>query len=241
MAFNIVPLGILCTEHTRRKQINSLVYKHPIIVQQQDSKVEGMLSKESLDSHVQPDEHGFQENCFSTTAEKQKKKFQHRVSFDCSIFKNFNVLLVLLFTLLNSVAFSSFNAFCGAIVQSNGLTEQETSYLVSLSGITNIVGSIVFGFFSDLSHFRSKSVRLYCLILTLFAIVNIAFPFLKTFLSHCIAFGLWGFFAVGNTIKNVVLCDNVTRDQLADAIGASLVTMGIGFAAGPFVTGRWKL
>ena len=35
-----------------------------------------------------------------------------------------------------------------------------------------------------------------------------------------------------------MLCDSVTRGQLADAIGASLVTMGIGFAAGPFVTGR---
>ena len=194
MAFNIVPLGILCSEPKRRKQIYSLAYKQPTIAQQQDSKVEGMLSKDSKDLQVQPDKHGFQEDSLATSAEQQNKKFQHKGSFDCSIFKNVNVILVLLFTLLNSVAFSSFNAFCGAVVQSNGLTEQETSYLVSLSGITNIIGSIVFGLLSDLSHFRSKSVRLYCLLLTLFAIVNIAFPFLKTFLSHCVAFGLWGFF-----------------------------------------------
>ena len=74
----------------------------------------------------------------------------------------------------------------------------------------------------------------------LLASVVITLPFLKTFEVYSIAFGLWGAFAVTNTIRNVLLSDHVkNREQLADAIGVGLLSSAVGYGTGPFVTGEF--
>ena len=169
---------------------------------------------------------------------KNKSKCPLIHCMDWSVFKNFTVIIVVLYTGINGMAFSSHYAYCGPLVQQNGLSEIEGGYLVSISGITDLIGNATFGILFDLQFVKKRSTVFFAIMNGLFSCVIISLPMLKTFEMYSIAFGLWGALATTNTIRNVLLSDNVDRkEQLADAVGMGLLSSAVGYALGPFLTG----
>ena len=157
---------------------------------------------------------------------------------DWSVGRNLHVLIVFLFAVAYSVTVSSYFSFCGTLVQQNGGNEEETSYLLSIGGISDIIGNITLGILFDISFVRKRITLFFCLVNGIFAAVILVLPFLKTFSTLCAAFVFWGLLSASSGTKNVVLSENVTKDQLADAVGISLMGMAIGYGGGPFFTGN---
>ena len=156
---------------------------------------------------------------------------------DWTILKSFHVLIVMIFSFVYAIATSNHYAYCGALLGRMGFNKEEISYFISATGISDIIGNIIFGVLFDIPLIRRSSTQYYCLLNLLFSSVILTLPFLNTFVTMYVAFFLWGALAANNTTKNVLLTDNVNTSQLADAIGLSLTGMGCGNAVGPFFTG----
>ena len=172
---------------------------------------------------------------------ENKRQFTKSGWVDWSILRNFHVFSVTLICFLYSTATSSHYAFCGALVQQNGLDKKSVSYLLPISGISDIIGNIALGILFDVSWIRRRITQCYCLIILIFSAVILTIPFLNMFSTMCLAFALWGAFAASNTTKNVLLCEYVNKEQLADAVGFSLVAMALGYGTGPFLTGKHNI
>ena len=210
ISFHIVPLGMFCVEPAKMRYVHNL-----------ENRGSTFPSKEEK---------------YDTETEKEKRRSCR--SFNFSIFRNFHVIIVCISTVVYCMTVSSHYAYSGALVQQNGLTEQQASYLLSLSGITDIMGNILLGLFFDLPPIKRKSTLFFCLLNLLFSACVLILPFLKSFTLLSVVFGLWGVFATVNTFKNILLSDNVPRNQFAYSVGISLVAMAIGNASGPIITGK---
>ena len=228
LAFHLVPLGLYCVEPKTCD----------LSLQKKTEKLEVSENCDILNKNLSAPSEKVQESTSRKRGKIPKCPLLHCVNW--SIFKNFTVIIVIIYTGIAGVIFSSHFAYCGALVQQNGLTEKEASYLLSISGITDLVGNAAFGLLFDTQYIKKRRTTCYAIMNALLASVVIILPFLKSFEVYSIAFGLWGVFAVTNTIRNVLLSNHVkNREQLADAVGVSLLSSAIGFGTGPFITGKF--
>ena len=83
---------------------------------------------------------------------------------DWSVGRNLHVLIVFLIAFAYSVTVSSYFSFCGALVQQNGGNEEETSYLLSIGGISDIIGNIILGILFDISFVRKRITLFFCFV-----------------------------------------------------------------------------
>ena len=228
LAFHLVPLGLFCVEPKTCD----------LSLQTKTKKLEVNETCDISNKNLSAPSQKVRESTSRKCGNIPKWPLLHCV--DWSIFKNFTVIIVVIYTGIASVIFSSHFAYCGALVQQNGLTEKEASYLLSISGITDLVGNAAFGLLFDTQYVKKRSITVYAIMNALLASVVITLPFLKSFEVYSIAFGLWGAVAVTNTIRNVLLSNHVkNREQLADAVGVSLLSSAVGYGTGPFITGKF--
>ena len=213
--------GMLCVDHTKKSQAHHVV--------KCDSKSQSVETKTLhnllLDREIE-------------LGESSSKRVTCKSPIDWSVGRNLHVLIVFLLAVAYSVTVSSYFSFCGALVQQNGGNKEEISYLLSIGGISDIIGNITLGILFDISFVRKRITLFFCFVNGIFAAVILVLPFLKTFSTLCAAFVFWGLLSASSGTKNVVLSENVTKDQLADAVGISLMGMAIGYGGGPFFTGN---
>ena len=74
----------------------------------------------------------------NTTAKRDKI-----ICGNCFIFKNIYVIIVFVFTVVYCITMWSTYAYTGALVQQNGFTQQQASYIVAITGVTDILGNIM--------------------------------------------------------------------------------------------------
>ena len=224
LAFNIVPLGMLCVDHTKECQV-----------------IHDIAKSDYRSANVKCDPKSMHTSLLREHGESSSpvcKREICRSPIDWSVGHNLHVLIVFLFAVAYSVTVSSYFSFCGALVQQNGGNEEETSYLLSIGGISDLIGNIILGILFDIPFVRKRSTLFFCFVNGAFAAIILLLPFLKTFSTLCAAFALWGVLSASSATKNVVLSENVKKDQLADAVGISLMGMAIGYGGGPFFTGN---
>ena len=157
---------------------------------------------------------------------------------DWSVLKNFHVISIMLLAVGYKFTTSNYYAYCGALVQQIGHTAHEASYLLSLSGMADIFGNIIYGVLFDLPFVKKRNMTCYCIAHLLFGTTVVIIPLLKEFLSLCVAFGMWGLVTACFGTKDVILSDHVNSLQFPDAVGISLVAVALGFGMGAPVTGK---
>ena len=79
---------------------------------------------------------------------------------DWSVLKNFHVISIMLLAVGYKFTTSNFYAYCGALVQQIGHTAHEASYLLSLSGMADIFGNIIYGVLFDLPFVKKRNMTL---------------------------------------------------------------------------------
>ncbi|OWF55406.1 Monocarboxylate transporter 9 [Mizuhopecten yessoensis] len=119
---------------------------------------------------------------------------------------------------------------------SKGLPRSQCAFLISIVGITNIIGRLVSGFITDCLHV--KSIHIYACALFVAAVVNFLLPFCNSFYLFAICAGLFGFcMASSVSLRTIVLADHLGIDKLTRSFGLIALFQGIGFIINPPLAG----
>ena len=234
LAFNIVPLGMLCVDHTKKSRDDHDIAKSKC----RSENVKCDPKSQSVETNTMHTSLLERERQHGNSSSRVYKREMCRSPIDWSVGRNLHVQIIFSLAVAYCITVSSYFSFCGALVQQNGRNEEETSYLLSIGGISDIIGNITLGIIFDIPFVRKRSTLFFCLVNGIFAIIILLLPLLKTFSTLCAAFAFWGVLSASSGTKNVVLSEKVKKDQLADAVGISLMGMAIGYGGGPFFTGN---
>ncbi|XP_069115284.1 monocarboxylate transporter 12-like isoform X2 [Argopecten irradians] len=119
---------------------------------------------------------------------------------------------------------------------SKGLPRSQCAFLISIVGITNIVGRLVSGFITDCLHV--KSIIIYACALFVAAAINFLLPFCDSFYLFAICAGIFGFcMASAVSLRTIVIADHLGIDKLTRAFGLIALFQGIAFIINPPLAG----
>ena len=158
-----------------------------------------------------------------------------------SLLTRFNTGKVMYMLLFNCLHFSTLWTYGGALVtEQNGCKADNVPYLISLAGISDILGNLFTGFLFDTAYVRRNQASFFYLLNILVGLTGTCLPLAKTFVSQCVVFFCWGFTAAGScTLRNPLLARYVGHGHLlADSIGLTNVFLGAGHTLGPLISGK---
>lgn len=155
---------------------------------------------------------------------------------------DFRLLLDVIFQLF---AISNFLTSIGFVVpyiflpdrgKENGLEKHEASWLISMVGISNTIGRIVFGYIADFKFVNRlmmyNTVLVVCGVVSVFSFVCTNYASMMVY-SFC--FGL--LIGVYTCLTPIVLVDLLGLEKLSNAFGLVLLYQGIGAVVGPPIAG----
>ncbi|XP_052811714.1 monocarboxylate transporter 12-like isoform X1 [Mya arenaria] len=118
------------------------------------------------------------------------------------------------------------------------VTPQRAAFLLSITGIADIVGRLAFGFLCDIDILRNNRKYLYMASIFISGIANITCGFSTQywqFATYSVIFGL--FAGSYNALTPVILVDLLGSGKLASSFGLALLFQGTGFLLGPPMAG----
>lgn len=165
---------------------------------------------------------------------KHMKKF-FKTMFDPKIIKN---PLFLLFAFSNFILYFWYDVpYVFAIDQAKelGINEDTASYLLSIIGVINTIGQVIYGFIGD------KNVNLPLLYGVSIVITGISlaiYPLFTSFEMMAVLCGCFGFFISANyVLSTLLLVEFLGMDKLTNAYGLTMLLQGIANMVGPPVAG----
>ena len=114
-----------------------------------------------------------------------------KASFDFKLLKNGAFLLYLLGTVMRQLVGYIPSMFIVDRALSFGINKESTGFLMSVFGVTNIVGRLVFGFLADVKHIREKRAYLYACVAIVAGVVTL-FNFGPLLIHQMIYCGIYG-------------------------------------------------
>ncbi|PAA72586.1 hypothetical protein BOX15_Mlig016358g1 [Macrostomum lignano] len=153
-----------------------------------------------------------------------------------SLLRDISFVMFLISNLLGSIGFNAPFLFVPDRAQQAGISKTLSSLLVSVIGISNMVGRVTFGFLSDRKWVNK--LMLYNSALTIagtvlvFSFLSDAYWFMAT---YCALFGV--FIGTYVTLTSPVLVDLLGLEKLSDSFGLTLLFQGIGVLVGPPIAG----
>ena len=120
-----------------------------------------------------------------------------------------------------------------------GLTETQSSLLVMITGVTDIIGRIAFGFIFDHRLVINRRQICYKWVSILFGLSAIVICFCRSMITLTVACVFWGFLEAGSHGQRVtVVSEFVTAAQMPDAVGLLILFQGLGALLSPLVSGN---
>ncbi|KAK7003505.1 monocarboxylate transporter 9 [Biomphalaria glabrata] len=115
--------------------------------------------------------------------------------------------------------------------QNNGVPTQQASFLLSIIGIFNTLGQVVFGIVGDLN---INLLNVYAIVSTLAGVFVAMIPFMTTYVNMCIGYSLFGFcISVSFPLTTVLLIRFLGVNKLTNAYGLLMLMQGIANFMGP--------
>ncbi|GAB1601956.1 monocarboxylate transporter 13-like isoform X2 [Argonauta hians] len=150
---------------------------------------------------------------------------------DLSLFRNLTFCVLLLSTFLSMLGFFIPIVYLPGLAKQIGMNRQESSYLISVSGVTNIVGRLLSGFLADRPVFGALHINNVALIIV--GMCTICCPFLKDKTTLNIYSGIYGLgVAAFVSLRSVLLVDLLGLGQLTKSFGLLTLFQGIATMAG---------
>lgn len=118
-----------------------------------------------------------------------------------------------------------------------GMDDSKASCLISILGIVNTVGQLLYGYLGD----REVNLDLlYGITLMLCGISVTIVPFFTEFIPLAVMSGLFGFFISANySLCTVILVEYLGLDKLSNAYGLMMLVQGVANLVGPPVAGMY--
>ena len=143
------------------------------------------------------------------------------------------VLLLLSHFLLHLGIFAAFSFTTDRAVQF-GISKYHTSILLSIMGVANCLGRILFG--KILDHFRSKAILLTSIVLLTNALSVVLSGLAPSFVGQAIYAAIFGS-TFGAYISSVVVILKIIMNDITVSLGISLFTFAIASLVGPTSVG----
>ncbi|XP_051161542.1 uncharacterized protein LOC127281720 [Leptopilina boulardi] len=118
-----------------------------------------------------------------------------------------------------------------------GFSEKQASILISVIGITNMVGEIFLGWAGDRAWVNASMVYAICMFLcgTVTAMIPLA---VNNYSALCAISGAFGLFIAANySLTSIILVEAITLERFTNAYGLLLLVQGIGNLMGPPLAG----
>lgn len=155
---------------------------------------------------------------------------------DCSLMIDPCFLLFAISNLLTSVGYVVAYIFLPNRAKVAGLEDSQAAFLISIIGIANTVGRIVFGFMADYKWVNRlmlyNTALVLCGIISLLSALCYNYPLMA---AYAACFGL--FIGVYICLTPIVIVDLLGLDKLSNAFGLVLLFQGIGTVLGPPIAG----
>lgn len=117
-----------------------------------------------------------------------------------------------------------------------GIEAQNTSYLLSIMGISNCVGRILFGKILDI--FRSKAFLMTTAIVLVNALIITFSDFMTSFEAQTIYASVFGLTFGGYVSSVVVILKIINSGRVADSLGVYLLVIAVASLVAPAVVGQ---
>lgn len=159
-----------------------------------------------------------------------------REMLDLSLLKDPIFIVFTISNFCTSIGFSIPYVYIVAQAEKQGISENYSSYLLSVIGIANTVGRIILGYLSDKPWVNRLWVYNVCL--TVCGISTVLSAFCYDFLTFSIYSTAYGF-TIGAYVglTSVILVDLLGLNKLTNAFGLLLLFQGIASLLGPPIAG----
>ena len=118
-----------------------------------------------------------------------------------------------------------------------GISEALASFLVSILGIINTIGQVLYGYIGDIPSINPT--LLYLVSITIAGVATMAMPLCTTYASMCIYATVFGFAISANfSLTTIILVDLIGMDRLTNAFGLVMLGQGVSNVIGPPIAGR---
>ena len=156
---------------------------------------------------------------------------------DFSVLKNYIVILFVCVSFLAFFGHFNFILFMPPSAYLKGATDYQKAYLISITGICDLVGRILIGLIGDMNIIARY--KLYALAVLITGINIFIFTFADNFWWMAVHVGLYGFFGgCYVSINGPVLIDLVGLKQMPRVLGVVLFIQGLGAAFGQPALGK---
>ena len=169
-----------------------------------------------------------------TSDQSQKTKL-----FEPALLKNVRFLSVCLSIGLMTLSFQSSYVFLPSLAIEKGLSELQGTYLVSIAGVLELIGSVTTGFILDLERVRPHRLNIYTLALLLMGACIIVMPYLHYFILYALVCGVYGYL-LGMCIaqKPTFVIEVIGINELVSGFGILVWFQGLGTLIGPPLSGK---
>lgn len=173
---------------------------------------------------------------FAEYGESDGKCSKLRSHLDYTLFVNPLFVMFAVSNFFTSIGFYVPYAYLKDRAVLEGHSDKKAVWLLSVIGIANTIGRIVFGFLSDqkfINRLILYSTALFvCGIATAFSTISSAYP---VFVTYAVVFGI--LVGVYVSLTSVVIVDLLGLEKLSDAFGLILLFQGVATVAGPPIAG----
>ena len=174
-----------------------------------------------------------------TSAEDQNKEKRSLKDYlDYTLVKDPRFLCFGISVMLATLGHSPASVMLPALARQYHVEPGKAAFLLSITGITDIIGRLTFGVICDIKFLKENRKYLYVCSIFISGIANITCGFASEYWHFATYSVIFGMFAGSyNALTPVILVDLLGADKLSSSFGLALLFQGIGFLVGPPIAG----
>jgi len=172
----------------------------------------------------------------SETGERTRGCLSALLTSYTSIFKSPAMIVLLLSHFLMHIAIFAAFAFTADRALVLGLSKHSTAQLLSVMGVSNCIGRIVFGKLLDV--FRNKAFTLTGIVLLVNALVVTVSDYLTSFAGQAVFAAVFGATFGAYISSVVVILKLINKDKITDSLGVCLMVFALASLVGPAIVGQ---
>lgn len=153
-----------------------------------------------------------------------------------SIFQSAEMVVLLLSHFLMHIAIFAAFSFTADRATNLGIDVHDTSHLLSIMGISNCAGRILFGKVLDI--YRSKAFMMTTMVLLLNGLIVTFSDFMTSFVAQAVYSGIFGATFGAYISSVVVILKIINKDKITDSLGVCLLVFALASLVGPAVVGQ---
>ncbi|XP_052069045.1 monocarboxylate transporter 12-like [Mytilus californianus] len=157
---------------------------------------------------------------------------------DYTLLTNQRFICFCMSVMLATLGHSPASIMLPALAMQFNIRSKEAAFLLSITGIADIVGRITFGVLCDVKLFKKNRQTLYVFAIFISGVANMCCGFASEYWHFVIYSCIFGLFAGSyNVLTPVILVDLLGVENLASSCGLALLFQGLGFLVGPPMAG----